>query len=539
MGLEVRVVDAFGFNLVGELKISAIELYTQPAGAQFHNVRIRNAKKRSCPCVKSKVAPSVETLFPNKGSEASLQDEEKKYTETNSVVDVSKLEEGDFKEIPKFDPLEVVDVHSNRGRIVLTVSRADPSSQTPEHVSLIECRDKLLKRDKKGSRQLIRLIRSSRSDLAELDFKNSLLRLGVVDAAVAMLNNETFGPISAEILIEFLKMSNEVIETRGGLEYKRLIRTYLHEQGVARATFMLGRSRARKMKYMPSKLKRGQTLIPVEHLQLLVCVYSANRQLLLNAIVDQLGIFEMIVRSCTSGSGDKEDEADTLLCEIGLGKTLPAVILNDFLRLRSIIPLNEKYWRCEALRALPATLPPRLMYIFDPDRLACLPPEQPEMSRWERLVKSSQIFVYWLFVFACFCGLLMALYSRFVATNCALTLPALILPCIIMTTLFYVSSFARMVRIGVGSQAAVCCLPSICCNFVGIVGLLCWEVLVLYFFKSSDLEKCSVAFIWVNRGYLGFIGLLSLFSVLQTIRMQLIRAIRCIVFTSCLRRSAR
>ncbi len=225
---------------------------------------------------------------------------------------------------------------------------------------------------------------------------------------------------------------------------------------------------------------------------------------------------EMLVR-CIGPLGDEGRGslcAQALLQEVGLGSTLPLLILSEYQRLRRIIPLEERYWRCEALHKLPLELPARPSFVFEHNRLRSLPPPPPPPTRLERCVRCCWDALYWLFAVVAAAALLLALntlvYRRFF---CSLTLPVLALSAIALVTMCYVSVLQRMAKVeGVGTIVAIVCCPIVSCNLAGLILALAWAVLSFLDAKSG---ACDMHLFGAAGLLLGFVGLFIAFAVLR------------------------
>ena len=371
-----------------------------------------------------------------------------------------------------------------------------PTGGSDDAETLIQLRKEVLKRDRKASRAMLRVFRQPRNECDTLMFKSRCLELGCVEAALVVLSDEDVGSYAAECLSEFMTISEEVLETHGGLQLRKKVRAIVHDQGAAKACFQLARARARQVGYYADNLKRP--LLPPEHLVLLSDLYVTNRGLLLEAICEETCFLELIVRCLPSDEPDAHrnkgaPQAAKLLEEVGLGLTLPEPVLNEYGRLRRIVPLDERYWKCEALSALSgAALPPRITHIFEPDRVACLPPEIPDMTFCERLIwRIKQCFSA---VFNCtaLSALAMSLFA--ITRNsmkCPLTLAILILASATLCSVCAGRCISKMNKIGMGSQMALLCCPIVTCNALGLFFSMGWSYFLFFTAEDDVVEVCK------------------------------------------------
>lgn len=368
-----------------------------------------------------------------------------------------------------------------------------PKGGSDDAETLIQLRKEVLKRDRKASRAMLRVFRQPRTECDTLAFKSRCLELGCVEAALVVLSDEDVGTHAAECLSEFMTISEEVLETHGGLQLRKKVRAIVHEQGAAKACFQLARARARKIGYYADNLKRP--LLPAEHLVLLSDLYVTNRGLLLNAICEEPCFLELIVRCLPSDEPDAPrnkgaPHAAKLLEEVGLGLTLPEPVLTEYGRLRRIVPLDERYWKCEALSELSgAALPPRITHVFEPDRVACLPPEIPDMTFCERLVWRTKQCVAAIFNCTALSALAMSVFA--ITRNsmkCPLTLAILILASATLCSVCAGRCISKMNKIGMGSQMALLCCPIVTCNALGLFFSMVWSYF-LYFTAEDDVVE--------------------------------------------------
>ena len=542
-GLVVQIVDSMSLGLVGELRLRARDVLQHSSGPRVHPITRKGGpkkKRQGCCCgvcccssdqnKKNKrshinrnatVAPSSPASGMDRGEGVAMDamDEDA----------LSSLEEGGPQKSD--ERAEQQEPPTPRGRVVLSLCRHD--DQVPDKVpteddlKLLDLRDALHRRDRKAGRQLARICKSVRTDREDLVFKVRLVKLGVVEACISLLGDETMAPDCSECIAEFISFSEECLATAGGRELLKALKHFVHRQGAARAIFSLARARVRKALYRPDKVK---VLLPLELLRLLVDLYVPNRSLLHECICEDPTFLEMIVRCLANeeddpygflGFGGKHGAhlAEKLLEEVGLGKTMPKAVLDEYFRLRRIIPLDDRFWKCEALRSLPHTLPPRIEYLFDPDRVACLPPEQPDTTPGERCVYRFKKSVAALFNLTALAAAVMSLLSLMRnGTDCALTLAVLFASSITLVTVCFLRILAAMAKIGVGSQMAVICCPLVCCNVSGLVGSLVWTALLL-FLEKGGTESCSGSFLQVTQAFVGFIGLGFASILIQTLRL--------------------
>jgi len=539
-GLRVQVVDAMTLAVVGDLRLSFGDVLHHPASPQCHPIHQKVPKKRkqSCcaRCCRSKAERKVvpDAANPPRASVDRDVDRDEDEVVDEDDVRLEEMEQGG-------EESEEAEV-SPRGRVVLTVSRMVEDVSTDAFAELLDLRDAVLRREKKGARKLARLFEQPRGDLDDLEFKLGALRLGVIEAAVSRLADETVGKACAEVLSRFMIISDETQATTGGASLFKFLRFVCHRFGVARACWSMARARARKVEYAVGKAK---TLLPLEHLELLSKVYVRNRALLNRFIAKEEPCFvELMVRCLpadedgyTGFGGNGGHFAERLLEEVGLGSTLPQEILNEYYRLRRIIPLDDKFWKCEALRTLPPALPPRIIFLFEPDRTASLPPAQPDMTPWERCVWRCEKCVSWSFNLTALTALFMALLAMLRnGSQCPLTWATLFLSSISLTSVCYATVLRKMADIGVGSQVAIVCCPLVCCNVLLLIGSVVWSALVM-FVETEGLENCDVRVQGAARALLAFIGLGIASTFVQSCRLQGTRLFNCCMnrFCCCLK----
>jgi len=295
---------------------------------------------------------------------------------------------------------------------------------------------------------------------------------------------------------------------------------------------------------------------------MLAGVYVPNRTLLIDAIREEPEILEMIVRCLpqveaansknarqagvrggANKSGGKQSKnadkresvsggargkhAELLLEEIGLGKTLPTQVLDEFYRLRRLIPLDNRFWRCDALRALPPTLPPLLLHLFERDKVKCAIPKQPEMTPWELNMYRIRRTIYWCFTLTSVVCFLVTLYTLLYGLDCTLTLAILTLSGVSLVSLCYANVLGNMVKLGVGTQVAIICCPLVCCNLIALIGSIVWAALVL-FVTPKGLTECNIVFMMISRAMLAFIGMGLGTSLARIARSQSSKMWKCI-----------
>eukprot|EP00614_Pseudopedinella_elastica_P014418 CAMPEP_0172584050 /NCGR_PEP_ID=MMETSP1068-20121228/3621_1 /TAXON_ID=35684 /ORGANISM="Pseudopedinella elastica, Strain CCMP716" /LENGTH=1536 /DNA_ID=CAMNT_0013378085 /DNA_START=305 /DNA_END=4915 /DNA_ORIENTATION=+ len=549
-GLKVQIRNAFSLSLVGEFKASPRQVMNHMAGARTHKIERSVAKKRClglCCCCennnKKKVAdgdlggqeddPSQSLPpIPEAGLEAGGEARD----------DLDALEKGQAKEFEK-DKGEAKEGEpkekepSPRGRVLVTVSRMDdrPGFEASHHsleAELMDLRDRMARRDKKAARKLVRLVSEPRGDLAALDLRVRLVRVGVVECAVAMLCDESVGRSAAALLDAFCTVSEITVAALGGVELRMNLRNLCHDEGIARATFMLARSRARASDYK----RAPKELVPFEHLKLLCTVYLANRFLLLDAVCEVPCLLELIVRclppELPDGSrppvGAGGEYAEQLMVEIGgLGKTMPEEVLGQYQRLRRVIPLDNKFWKCPALRGLPPAMPPRIDFVFEPDRLACLPPEQPDMTCCEKVLHYLSRCAHYVVMLVT--GAAIGLGVLSLGSSCRITMAVLLLSGATCLTSILVSLLIKSSKMGVGGQMAIICCPFVTCSSLCWVAGLFWSVYLLYYYSFSLEEVkqtgCNGDFMLISQAFLGLVSLGIVSVIVQLCRLYSLRLI--------------
>ena len=367
-------------------------------------------------------------------------------------------------------------------------------------------------------RQALRVMTASRTDIEDLQFKGAALKCGLVDVCVSLLADEALGSQAAELLHKFASVSEAVLQQTGGGDVRARLRDYLHNSGVGKATWLLARARARHNNYDAHETK---TLVTKYHLELIADIYVRNRRLLHDLILEEPCVFEMIVLSCPNECAEK------LLVEVGIGKTIPPLILGEYLRLRRLIPLDPKFWGCPELRSLPAVMPALDRdLLFQLDRELCAPPRPPPPTFLEALVARVYVIAGRVWVLTTLSLLAVACHSLLSSGfSCQLTPLLLICSAGTMTLRWVLKFMGAMREAGVATQAAIVCFPVVACNVCGLFVVLVMVVYVGILLKGG-LESCDAALILVGKAWMSCIAVILSFSLLASFRRQVRRTCR-------------
>jgi hypothetical protein len=162
----------------------------------------------------------------------------------------------------------------------------------------------------------------------------------------------------------------------------------------------------------------------------------------------------------------------------------------EYARLRRLVPLDERFWKCDALATLSAQpLPPPLTHLFAPDRAACLPPEQPDRTPSERCRWRAQQGLAATFnCTACSALALSLLALTRNSMQCPLTLAVLVLASATLCSVGAGHCIRKMNQIGAGSQTALLCCPVVGCNAIGLFVSLVWSYLLFFTATDADVE---------------------------------------------------
>lgn len=507
-GVIIRVRSALTQRLIGELSIPAGSLPGVAAGSHLmkitKTVRTYNSHCPNCNCC----PPFRGRLGARRVSQAPAQPRAKPESAPTRVdfdddFGLEGFSEEDpedpdmaFGESPGAAQGQPEPPRAVRGRLRLSVARVE-NDLPGANEQLISFRDGLLNREKKVMRLFLRFLKVPRSEVDELELKRSLLCFGLIDACVVLLDDGALGAMSAEVLIHWLSVSEEVMLTIGGSALKKRVRDVVHSLGAARAVFNFARAAARAADYDEQKLKAP--LLSTEHLRFMNALYVQNRALLLSTVCEEPLLLELIVR-CIATGGEAGRLAEVLLQEIGLGQDLPPPVLEEYWRLRRMIPLDEKFWQCPALLSLPNTFPPMILRVFEIDRLRSMPPVAPPKTPTEVATELFKSALFWGFVTLGFCTIALALYGLAMRKTgfCSLNMPFLSLSTVSMISLCYMHVLRKMIKLGVGTQVAILCCPFVTCVAVAFVGSFVWAVLQTLFL-SNDTASCNSLFLQLTQ----------------------------------------